>query len=1363
MDPRFSRAYGALAGLALGDALGMPTQAMSPEQIRSTYGRITGLVDGNASQPYAPGMSAGSVTDDTEQALLVASLLVRGRESASGRVALDAGEFAHALLDWEDSMIRRGSLDLLGPSTKAALERVRAGEDPLSVGGSGTTNGAAMRVTPIGIAMSTADPEAFADAVWSSCQVTHATRQGFQSAALVAAAVSMGIDTARSTAPDLRSLLWKAVSYVDSLPERGAWTPDPDVVAATRRAMQLVANPASSSLECLVEQVGTSVASTQAIPMAFALLARDPSPQALLDAANIGGDTDTIGAIAGAILGAALGFEVFVGRGLAQVELASHLDLPSVALELLELRDQALAGGQEEAPASASPTAAPNANTSPEEPAPTSSPTSPAGRVVFMTELTLRYNRNSEEDTIPAGNEWTTREGVYLSLPFTAMRAARAMGVEVVSLSPIGEGPRAPIIANALAREGIIDAGPRIAGYDSGFLSVLTKRFGGIKKAAITGMLEDAWDEAIRMLGPSDVLYIDASIAESPEVLAAAEHALAHLPHHVRVILDVSGGHIGPRCLPSDNVLMVLNHGAAERLCLQIVCDRSSHDSTRNPNHAASYVLSLFKRQALVMTQTHESFLARPKSRREDEVIFFPAPTVVSTDPVGTLHVSTGVLAAGFVLGRTIERSIILANSAGALASTLPGPASYPTRKQIEAAADTLADRADASWQRRGRAYGALAGVAAGDAVALPVRGMSPTQVERHYKTRWMLIDAGASHPTMPGAPAGTLTEVTREVLAAASHLLDDAPSTNKAGANDHDLLAGSCYPLRAIPVGIASSTADPQAFADAVWQVCGNDGLSRQEFHAAALVAAAVSLGIDHKALWVRGMRDVLDEAIIYVSALPARGASTPGPDVLAAARAAIDIVTNYRSDALERLRDQIGTSADPTQSVPAAFGLVAHYSDGFSAFLSVSLGGESSIISAIAGSIVGAARGVTHFSSHDLTTIEKVSRPALAPLAERLFERRECVSEKTRDDDSTSGMASSSGETVIPLFTPNHSIPTTQPHNPGVHGTTNGKDPVGRVVLMGQILVDRVIQGARPIHGGGSEWANDGGTHVGGGFNALVAARRMGAEAVSLSPIGTGPHASMIEAALAREGIVDAGPRVDGVDNGFCVALIGHDAERTFISTKGAETMAPASAWADFARRMGPGDVLYVDGYLMDHPANREAAEAALRVLSEGVRVVLDVSPIIGIPESLPTRHTIISMNSVEAREIAKRSRLDGYLPFDSLSCRLAQALGHDTLIRLGASGASFARYVRPNSETSAAHIPTPTVDAVDTNGAGDAHSGVLAAALALDIPLERGLVLANCAGALASTMPGPASCPTREDIEAAADALAEDTAAE
>ena len=869
-----------------------------------------------------------------------------------------------------------------------------------------------MCAVPVGIALSTVDLEAFAETVWFACGCT--SRNEFQSAALLAAAVSIGINTQRRSHIDT---LWDAVDVVSAMSPRGEEDGGEDVLEVAQRTLKAVANTQSdlrsSPTPVLQETLSDCTPSSRIVPLAFFLAA---SPQGADEASKcsaLSGSPALCEAVAGTLSGVFAPSGVLSDLDLAQCSKGVHVDWLGVAGQLLELHPPApidwirRALGDAiprvprrdpspfEASESGASTRADADDQSADEPRDSNAAGASSGRVIVMSELMLRFDRRTKDERIPTGAEWSTREGVHLARPFPAMRAARSMGVEVVSLSPIGEGPRASVITDALARDGIIDAGPRVTRCDNGFASPVTTQAGGYKNARITGIPKDAWDEAIRTLGPSDVLYVDASIEDNPSVLAAAEHALANLPHHVRVILDVSGGHIGPRCLPNGNVLMVLGHGAAERLCLQIVCDRSSHDSTRNPNHAASYVLSLFKRQALVMTQTHESFLARPKSQREDEVIYFPAPTVISTDPVGTLDVSTGVLAAGFVLGRTIERSIVLANCAGALASTMPGPASCPTRAAVEAAADTLTDRTNASWQRRGRAYGALAGVATGDAVALPVRGMSPTQIEKQYKTRWILIDADASHPTMPGAPAGTLTEVTREVLAAASHLLDDAPSTNEDGAKDQDLLAGSCYPLRAIPVGIANSTADPQAFAEAVWQACGNENLTRQEFQAAALVAAAISLGIDHKALWVRGMRDVLDEAITYVSALPTRGTSAPGPDVLAAARTAIDIVTNYRSNALERLRDQIGTSADPTQSVPAAFGLVAHYSDGFSAFLSVSLGGESSIISAIAGSIVGAAWGVTHFSSHNLTTIEKVSHPALAPLAERLVERRVYVSD--------------------------------------------------------------------------------------------------------------------------------------------------------------------------------------------------------------------------------------------------------------------------------------------------------------------------------------------------------------------------------
>ena len=702
MDPRFSRAYGALAGLALGDALGMPTQEMSPEQIRAVYGRITGLVDGDASQPYAPGMPAGSTTDDTYQALALASFLGRDEGSSAGTVTLELGGFARELLNWEEWMKAQGSLDLLGPSSKAALERVRLGEDPLRVRGMGTTNGAAMRVTPVGIAVSTDDPEAFADSVWSTCQLTHATHQGFQSAALVAAAVSMGIDWDTPSPSDMTTLLWKAVTYVDSLPERGAWTPDPDVVAATRRAMQLVANPASSSLECLIDQVGTSVASAQAIPMAFALLARDPSPQALLDAANIGGDTDTIGAIAGAILGAAVGVEVLPADSLSMIEEVSHLGLSSVAGDLLELRDQALVGRQEESPTSASPAADPEADTSPEEPAPASSPTSPAGRVVLMGQILVDLAVRGEALPTPGGDVWAIDEGMHVGGGFNALVAARRMGAEAVSLSPIGEGPYASLIQAALEREGITDLGPRIAGIDNGFCIAFTDRTGErtfiSTKGAETMAPASAWADFVRAMSPGDVLYIDGYLMDHPANREAAEAALRVLPNGVRVVLDVSPIIGIPDALPSDGIIVSMNHREAQEIAHQRG-DASVRDQCKQPREAARAMLGLLGRPVLVRAGAEGAYVGRPAqpatNTAANDVTAIPTPRVEAIDTNGAGDAHSGVLAAALAQGILLERALLLANCAGALSTTVVGPASCPTREEIEAAADALEARAD--------------------------------------------------------------------------------------------------------------------------------------------------------------------------------------------------------------------------------------------------------------------------------------------------------------------------------------------------------------------------------------------------------------------------------------------------------------------------------------------------------------------------------------------------------------------------------------------------------------------------------------------------------------------------------------------
>ena len=693
MDPRFSRAYGALAGLALGDALGMPTQAMSPQQIQTVYGHVTGLVDGDKSQPYAPGMAAGSVTDDTEQALLIASLLLKGHGSG---LNLDASEFSHALLAWEDSMIERGSLDLLGPSTKAALERVRAGEDPLRVGGEGTTNGAAMRVTPIGIAASTSDQQLFADAVWSSCQVTHATRQGFQSAALVAAAVSLGIDAG---AADVTDLLWKAVAFVRSLPERGAWSPEPDVVAATHRALKLAAKPASSSsLEWLAGQIGTAVASAQAIPMAFALLARDPSPRALLQAANLGGDTDTIGAIAGAILGASLGVEVFDAYGLAQVEQVSQLDLPSVATDLLALRDREGGGA---APAAA--TTSPN----PEKPAltPAASPQkdAPAGRVVLMGQILVDLAVRGEALPAPGGDVWASDEGMHVGGGFNALVAARRMGAQAVSLSPIGHGPYSLLIQQALQRAEITDAGPHIDGVDNGFCIAFTDQSGErtfiSPRGAETRAPANAWADFTATMRPGDVLYIDGYLMDHPANRHAAQAALEALPEGVQVILDVSPVIGIPQGLPARDVIVSMNHREAQQIINQSA-ERALEQGqgqwcgqAREAGSVASLVASLLGRPVVVRAGAVGAYFTRPvASANAADVTYIPTPRVAAIDTNGAGDAHSGVLAAALAQAIPLERALLLANCAGALSTTLVGPASCPACEQIEAAADALAD-----------------------------------------------------------------------------------------------------------------------------------------------------------------------------------------------------------------------------------------------------------------------------------------------------------------------------------------------------------------------------------------------------------------------------------------------------------------------------------------------------------------------------------------------------------------------------------------------------------------------------------------------------------------------------------------------
>jgi len=322
------RALGAFYGLAIGDALGMPTQSMSRAAIAETYGPITGFVDAVAEQPIAPGMAAGSITDDTEQAVLVARLAIEGHGH------IEPKTFADALREWEADMIRRGSRDLLGPSTKRALDRLDAGVPAQEAGREGATNGAAMRITPIGIA--TPLGEDFLDAVVAASQVTHNTGLGIAAAAAVAAAVSSGV-----AGNDLATSLDEAERAAAAGARHGYWVAGGDIAARIRWARGFVRGMDRAALaDALTEVIGTSVAAQESVVAAVALaqaLGEDPAA-ALTLAAEIGGDTDTVAAMCGAILGAHHGLSGLPAHLADQVREVNRLDPATLVDGLLQLR-----------------------------------------------------------------------------------------------------------------------------------------------------------------------------------------------------------------------------------------------------------------------------------------------------------------------------------------------------------------------------------------------------------------------------------------------------------------------------------------------------------------------------------------------------------------------------------------------------------------------------------------------------------------------------------------------------------------------------------------------------------------------------------------------------------------------------------------------------------------------------------------------------------------------------------------------------------------------------------------------------------------------------------------------------------------
>ena len=575
---------------------------------------------------------------------------------------------------------------------------------------------------------------------------------------------------------------------------------------------------------------------------------------------------------------------------------------------------------------------------------------------------------------------------------------------------------------------------------------------------------------------------------------------------------------------------------------------------------------------------------------------------------------------------------------------------------------------------------------------------------------------------------------------------------------------------ISAIKAGIATPTRNHQTFSNAVWDYCALSDMTRPEFQGAALVAAAISLGIDSANFRVE---ETLIRAVNLAASLEPYGSWSPEPDVLATTRRALNAacgINEHADSPIDLLVEQIGASASVTQLIPLAFALASHYQDSRLLSAPLRVGSQKRAIVALMGALVGSVRGADFFEPYGSARVDAAFSGKLTHFAEQYFSQRVPYPHDIPDEDEKiSSYVPPARASFIDLASSLRSRQSSfEPIAPPVPlGALRGKTKPGRVLVLGELLMDHALRSEKYPSFGSDVWARDLGQSPGGTFRALIAARRMGAQVVSLCPLGQGPIAGALSQILEREGIVDAGPRLAEGDNRYQLHATTEDGRGLNISTNIALPDHAARTWAQAIAAMGPSDVLFIDGSLLADEAYAHALSEAVRWLPEHARVVFDASSHEGFVPGLPLDNLIIS---VRASRLPQGSDFLRYFiaghpyssPLYDYEARLehqASALAlltqRHVVVRADSGEVCFARPTRDDQRVirpAVTRIAAPSLteeQAVETSGV---HAGTLAAALALGIPAERGILFANCAAALAT----PASLSARDAIEAAADEL-------
>ena len=324
------RILGAFYGQALGDAFGMPSELWPRSRVIQHFGWIDSFLDGPQENDAAKYFKAAEFTDDTSMAIALADSIIE----CGGRV--DTTVIAGRILAWAESFDAFNK-NVLGPTSKVALMAIKAGHPVADLPNLGMTNGAAMRVMPMGCLLPTASFDDFYAEIAAACAPTHKSDVAIAGAVVIAWAISKAVD----------GQAW--LDVVHTLPDvarqaqlRNVNTFSASLGARVELALSVVKEErdVKEASARIYDLVGAGTSAIESVPAAIAmadLAGLDPNRCAVL-CANLGGDTDTIGAMATAICGADSGVGGFDKESLQQLNDANKFNFESYAEEFLQFR-----------------------------------------------------------------------------------------------------------------------------------------------------------------------------------------------------------------------------------------------------------------------------------------------------------------------------------------------------------------------------------------------------------------------------------------------------------------------------------------------------------------------------------------------------------------------------------------------------------------------------------------------------------------------------------------------------------------------------------------------------------------------------------------------------------------------------------------------------------------------------------------------------------------------------------------------------------------------------------------------------------------------------------------------------------------